>query len=161
MSMFLILVVCLNSHANPFPLTSSVEDDSPYPEVRSAVANTDDPRIPVSTFRAYVMGILWVIIIAALNQFFFFRYPSVTISGFVAQLLAYPLGRAWAKVGLHPDAFAFRSACLLLLLLVYAKVAYLRYSIESWSVLYQRTRTCYYHGFRRCWMYAFSGKVPL
>lgn len=74
------------------------EDDSPYPEVRSAVANTDDPNIPVSTLRAYVMGILWVVIIAGLNQFFFFRYPSVTISGFIAQLLAFPLGRAWAKV---------------------------------------------------------------
>jgi len=75
-----------------------VEDDSPYPEVRCAVANTDDPNIPVSTLRAYVMGILWVVIIAGLNQFFFFRYPSVTISGFIAQLLAFPLGRAWAKV---------------------------------------------------------------
>ena len=80
-----------------------VEDDSPYPEVRSAVANTDDPNIPVSTLRAYVMGILWVVIIAGLNQFFFFRYPSVTISGFIAQLLAFPLGRAWAKVRLHPS----------------------------------------------------------
>lgn len=28
-----------------------VEDDSPYPEVRSAVANTDDPEMPCSTFR--------------------------------------------------------------------------------------------------------------
>jgi hypothetical protein len=25
------------------------DDESPYPEVRSAVANTDDPSIPVST----------------------------------------------------------------------------------------------------------------
>lgn len=32
------------------------EDDSPYPEVRSAVANTDDPSIPVGTLRAWIMG---------------------------------------------------------------------------------------------------------
>lgn len=31
-----------------------VEEDSPYPEVRSAVANFDDPDMPVSTIRAWV-----------------------------------------------------------------------------------------------------------
>lgn len=36
-----------------------LEDDSPYPEVRSAVANTDDPDIPVSTFRAWFIGKYW------------------------------------------------------------------------------------------------------
>ena len=36
------------------------EDDSPYPEVRSAVANTDDTSIPCGTFRAWVMGMKWV-----------------------------------------------------------------------------------------------------
>jgi hypothetical protein len=28
-----------------------LEEDSPYPEVRSAVANTDDPDMPVNTLR--------------------------------------------------------------------------------------------------------------
>ena len=37
-------------------LTVWVEDDSPYPEVRSAVANTDDPSIPASTLRAWILG---------------------------------------------------------------------------------------------------------
>ncbi|KAK7443795.1 hypothetical protein VKT23_015576 [Stygiomarasmius scandens] len=75
-----------------------LEDDSPYPEVRSAVANVDDPTIPVSTFRSWVIGLVWAIIIPGLNQFFFFRFPSVTITSLVAQLLAYPVGRAWAKI---------------------------------------------------------------
>jgi hypothetical protein len=35
-----------------------LEDDSPYPEVCSAVANTDDPNIPVNTFRAWLIGSL-------------------------------------------------------------------------------------------------------
>ncbi|TFK45541.1 small oligopeptide transporter [Heliocybe sulcata] len=74
-----------------------LEDDSPYPEVRSAVANTDDPDMPVATFRAWVLGIAWAMLIPGLNQFFFFRYPSVTISGLVAQLLSFPLGRFWAR----------------------------------------------------------------
>jgi len=46
----------LNSH-------SFAGDDSPYPEVRSAVANTDDPDIPVSTIRAWVLGLIFTIII--------------------------------------------------------------------------------------------------
>jgi hypothetical protein len=40
-----------------------LEDDSPYPEVRSAVANTDDETIPVGTLRSWVLGIIWSIII--------------------------------------------------------------------------------------------------
>ncbi|KAF9233210.1 OPT oligopeptide transporter protein-domain-containing protein [Melanogaster broomeanus] len=82
----------------PRPIPPETTDDSPYPEVRSAVANTDDPDIPVASIRAWVMGIIWAIIIAGLNQFFFFRYPSVSVSAIVAQLLSFPVGRAWAKV---------------------------------------------------------------
>ncbi|KAF8552648.1 hypothetical protein OG21DRAFT_1486029 [Imleria badia] len=37
-------------------VAAELEDDSPYPEVRSAVANTDDPSIPASTLRAWVLG---------------------------------------------------------------------------------------------------------
>ncbi|KAH9475266.1 Sexual differentiation process protein isp4 [Psilocybe cubensis] len=79
-------------------LAGILEDDSPYPEVRSAVANTDDPSIPCNTFRAWVLGLVWAIIIPGLNQFFFFRYPSVTVTGIVGQLLIFPLGRAWARL---------------------------------------------------------------
>jgi hypothetical protein len=39
------------------------EDDSPYPEVRSAVANTDDPDIPCNTIRAWVLGLLFGILL--------------------------------------------------------------------------------------------------
>ncbi|KAF8901367.1 OPT oligopeptide transporter [Gymnopilus junonius] len=73
------------------------DDDSPYPEVRSAVSNTDDSSMPVSTVRSWVIGILWSILIPGLNQFFYLRYPSVGIGGIVAQLLSFPLGRAWAS----------------------------------------------------------------
>jgi OPT family small oligopeptide transporter len=74
-----------------------LEDDSPYPEVRSAVANTDDPTMPASTIRAWCIGLLFAIIMSGLNQFFFFRYPSVFIGNLAAQLLTFPVGRAWAR----------------------------------------------------------------
>ncbi len=65
-----------------FPLISPPlgRKGPPYPEVRSAVANTDDPTMPSSTFRAWVVGLIWAILIPGVNQFFFFRYPSVTIT---------------------------------------------------------------------------------
>jgi hypothetical protein len=62
------------------PTAAALEDESPYPEVRSAVANTDDPAMPTSTFRAWVIGLMWAILIPGVNQFFFFRYPSVNIT---------------------------------------------------------------------------------
>jgi hypothetical protein len=60
-------------------LLISSEDDSPYPEVRSAVANFDDPEMPVSTIRAWIFGIAWAILLSGMNQFFYFRYPSVVV----------------------------------------------------------------------------------
>ncbi|KAF8526000.1 OPT oligopeptide transporter [Hysterangium stoloniferum] len=73
-----------------------LEDDSPYPEVRAAVANTDDPEMPASTLRAWVIGILFAIVVPGLNQFFFFRFPSITIQTIAAQLLIFPIGRLWS-----------------------------------------------------------------
>lgn len=79
------------------PTAVALEDESPYPEVRSAVANTDDPTMPSSTFRAWVIGIIWAILIPGVNQFFFFRFPSVTITQIVPQLLSFPICKAWAR----------------------------------------------------------------
>jgi hypothetical protein len=100
------------------PSAIDLEDESPYPEVRSAVANTDDPTMPASTFRSWVVGLMWAIIISGVNQFFFFRYPSVTITSvcpsavvwvhyfvplaesgpkIVPQLLTYPICKLWAR----------------------------------------------------------------
>ncbi len=97
------------------------DDESPYPEVRSAVANTDDPAMPVSTLRSWIIGFMWAILIPGLNQFFFFRYPSVTITGIVAQLLSFPVGRAaaawlpnWSIFGmkLNPGPFTIKEHVL-------------------------------------------------
>jgi hypothetical protein len=68
---------CLSDAHSKFPL----ENDSPYPEVRSAVANYDDTSMPVSTLRAWTIGIFFAIILPGLNQFFYFRYPTVVIGG--------------------------------------------------------------------------------
>ncbi|KAJ5522707.1 hypothetical protein N7513_013280 [Penicillium frequentans] len=72
-------------------------DDSPFPEVRAVIQPTDDLSLPVNTVRMWTIGILFTIVGSGLNQFFSLRQPSVTISALVAQLLAFPLGCAWAK----------------------------------------------------------------
>ncbi|KAF8154812.1 small oligopeptide transporter [Crassisporium funariophilum] len=81
-----------------FDSNSVLEDDSPYPEVRSAVANFDDPDMPASTIRAWVLGIIFAILLSGMNQFFYFRYPSVAIGNLVAQLLVFPVGRSWVRI---------------------------------------------------------------
>ncbi|KAF9043068.1 small oligopeptide transporter, partial [Panaeolus papilionaceus] len=86
---------------------SVLEDDSPYPEVRSAVANFDDPLMPAATVRAWVLGIIWAILLPGMNQFFYFRYPSVSIGGLVAQLLVFPIGRAWARICPRVSVFGY------------------------------------------------------
>lgn len=53
------------------------EDDSPYPEVRAAVANTDDTTIPVNTLRAWIIGLMWAVIIPGLNQL---RHPVLALA---------------------------------------------------------------------------------
>lgn len=79
-------------------IEEDLEEDSPYPEVRAAVSNVDDPSMPVMTFRTWVLGMLFTIVIPGVNQLLSYRYPTVTITSFVAQLLAYPMGCFMAKV---------------------------------------------------------------
>ena len=90
--------------------------------MRSAVANTDDFDMPVSTLRTWVIGLIFAIIMSGLNQFFFFRFPSVGITGIAAQLLTFPIGRAaaaflpnWTIFGvrLNPGPFTLKEHVLI------------------------------------------------
>ncbi|KAK9242757.1 OPT oligopeptide transporter protein-domain-containing protein [Lipomyces tetrasporus] len=74
---------------------------SPYPEVRSVCSPTDDPTIPVETFRAYVIGIFWVAVGGFINQLIYFRQPHFTLTSQVIQLLLLPCGQFLAKVVPH------------------------------------------------------------
>ncbi|OSD05888.1 OPT oligopeptide transporter [Trametes coccinea BRFM310] len=67
--------------------------ESPYAEVRAAVSNTDDPSIPVNTFRVWFIGIILSALLSGLNHFLVPRWPSVAISALIAQLIALPAGK--------------------------------------------------------------------
>ncbi|KAI0646036.1 OPT oligopeptide transporter [Trametes meyenii] len=125
-----------------------LEDDSPYPEVRSAVANYDDPSMPVNTLRAWLLGILWAIIIPGVNEFYYFRYPSIMVGGIVAQLVTFPLGRAWARwvpslklfgVSLNPGLFTIKEHVLITIMAgVGAQAAYATEIIAVQRVWYHQ-----------------------
>ncbi|KAJ7715381.1 small oligopeptide transporter [Mycena metata] len=135
----------------------ALDDESPYPEVRSAVANTDDPEMPVTTFRTWVIGLIWAIIIPGLNQFFFFRFPSVTITGIVAQLLSFPVGRAaaayipnWTVFGvkLNPGPFTVKEHVLITIMAsVGAGSAYATDIVAVQRVYYNQTYNFSYQWF--------------
>ncbi|ODA80063.1 hypothetical protein RJ55_03021 [Drechmeria coniospora] len=73
------------------------EEDSPYPEVRAAVRNYDED-LPCNTVRAWVIGMTLVFFGAAMNTLFSLRQPTISIGALVAQIIAWPMGHAWAGV---------------------------------------------------------------
>ena len=73
------------------------EDDSPYPEVRAAVKNYDE-ELPCNTVRAWTIGLCLVVVGASMNTLFSLRQPTISIGPLVAQIIAWPIGHAWAKV---------------------------------------------------------------
>ncbi|KHO01579.1 Tetrapeptide transporter, OPT1/isp4 [Metarhizium album ARSEF 1941] len=74
-----------------------ITNNSPYAEVRAVTDNHDDPSMPVSTIRAWTIGILFSCLLAFVNQLFSIRQPPIRFDTNMAQLLAYPVGKAWEK----------------------------------------------------------------
>ncbi|KAK4202049.1 OPT oligopeptide transporter protein-domain-containing protein [Triangularia verruculosa] len=75
-----------------------ITNNSPYAEVRAVVDNHDDPSLPVSTIRAWGMGVLFACCLSFVNSFFDIRLPGIAIGSVVVQLLAYPLGKFLERV---------------------------------------------------------------
>ncbi|GAA5905611.1 uncharacterized protein JCM6883_005386 [Sporobolomyces salmoneus] len=73
------------------------EEDSPYPEVRASVSNIDDPEMPVLTFRVWLMGTFFCVVISAVNTFFNLRYPAPIITPILVQIISYPFGKFLAR----------------------------------------------------------------
>lgn len=75
-----------------------IQHHAPYTEVRSISDPTDDPTEVAESFRAYLLGSIWVVVSTAVNQFFEPRQPPITIYPSLLQLLVYPCGKFLAKV---------------------------------------------------------------
>ncbi|KAF7313426.1 OPT oligopeptide transporter [Mycena chlorophos] len=81
------------TYASSRSSTSDFDDESPYPEVRLAVSKTDDPHMPVNTFRMWFLGIFFSVLLAGLNQIFEYRDPSVFITGLVGNIVSLAAGK--------------------------------------------------------------------
>ncbi|TCD66879.1 hypothetical protein EIP91_000777 [Steccherinum ochraceum] len=140
------------------------EDDSPYPEVRSAVANFDDLSMPASTIRAWFLGVLFSIFLPAVNQFFHMRYPSILVGPLVAQLLAFPLGRLWARfipqirvfgLSINPGPFTIKEHVLVTVMAgVGAQSAYAMDIVVVQRILYEQSFNFIYR-----WMLVMSTQL--
>ncbi|RYP64008.1 hypothetical protein DL771_008979 [Monosporascus sp. 5C6A] len=71
-------------------------EDSPYEEVRVAVHNYDED-LPCNTVRAWTIGLGLVVIGASANTLFSLRSPPISLGALIAQIIAYPIGRAWER----------------------------------------------------------------
>lgn len=82
-----------------------ITNNSPYAEVRSVVSNRDDPEMACGTIRAWVIGLCFAGILGFINQFFSVRQPAIQLMANVAQLLSFPLGKAWERFMPHATIF--------------------------------------------------------
>ncbi|KAI8076459.1 OPT family small oligopeptide transporter [Gilbertella persicaria] len=78
--------------------TAYIDEDSPIEEVRAVVPNTDDPTLPVYTFRMWSLGIAFSCLLSFVNQFFWYRRNAMTLSPLVVQLISFPIGKFMEKV---------------------------------------------------------------
>ncbi|KAI3969485.1 hypothetical protein MKX01_020046 [Papaver californicum] len=76
----------------------SSDDHPPIEEVRLVVPETDDPSLPVMTFRAWFLGTVSCTILIFLNTFFTFRTQPLTISAILMQIMVLPIGKFMASV---------------------------------------------------------------
>ncbi|KAL7192943.1 hypothetical protein ACSBR2_024703 [Camellia fascicularis] len=74
----------------------SDEENSPIEQVALTVPITDDPTLPVITFRLWILGTLACIVLSFLNQFFWYRREPLSITSVSAQIAVVPLGHLMA-----------------------------------------------------------------
>ena len=77
---------------------NDVDEDelSPIEQVRLTVPNTDDPTLPVWTFRMWTLGLLSCAILSFLNQFFSYRTEPLLVSQITVLVASLPIGRFMA-----------------------------------------------------------------
>ncbi|XP_059445802.1 oligopeptide transporter 4-like [Corylus avellana] len=74
------------------------EELSPVEEVRLTVANTDDPSLPIWTFRMWFLGLFSCALLSFLNQFFAYRTEPLILTQITVQVASLPVGRFMASV---------------------------------------------------------------
>lgn len=66
-------------------------------QVELTVLKTDDPNMPVLTFRMWVLGLAACILLSFINQFMWYRQNPMLITSICAQIAVVPLGHLMAR----------------------------------------------------------------
>ncbi|KAK4795067.1 hypothetical protein SAY86_013061 [Trapa natans] len=74
------------------------EDRCPVEEVALVVPETDDPSLPVMTFRAWFLGVTSCVLLIFLNTFFTYRTQPLVISAILMQIVVLPIGKFMARI---------------------------------------------------------------
>ncbi|XP_028790704.1 oligopeptide transporter 6-like [Neltuma alba] len=74
-----------------------VADECPIRQVELTVPKTDDPTMPVLTFRMWVLGIVSCVLLSFVNQFFWYRKQPLSVSSVCIQIAVVPIGHLMAK----------------------------------------------------------------
>lgn len=77
-------------------------------EVALVVPETDDPSLPVMTFRSWVLGLASCCLLIFLNTFFTYRSQPLAISAILMQIGVLPIGRFMASTLPNRDFHFFR-----------------------------------------------------
>ena len=73
-------------------LSWTSEERCPIEDVALVVPETDDPSIPVMTFKAWFLGITTCTVLIFLNTFFTYRSQPLAISAILMQIAVLPIG---------------------------------------------------------------------
>ncbi|KAH7856091.1 hypothetical protein Vadar_032609 [Vaccinium darrowii] len=74
-----------------------VSDKCSVKQVDVTVPKTDDPTLPVLTFRMWVLGLTSCVLLSFVNQFFWYRTEPLTVSSIAAQIAVVPIGHLMAR----------------------------------------------------------------
>ena len=74
------------------------EEPSPIEQVRLTVPRTDDPSLPVWTFRMWSIGLFSCALMSFLNQFFSYRTEPLIVTQITVQVASLPVGHFMARV---------------------------------------------------------------
>ncbi|KAI3502831.1 hypothetical protein L1887_31175 [Cichorium endivia] len=72
------------------------EVSSPIDQVALTVPVTDNPSLPVVTFRMWTLGTVACVLLSFLNQFFWYRREPLSVTSISAQIVFVPLGHLMA-----------------------------------------------------------------
>ncbi len=78
--------------------TIDEDEQSPIEQVRLTVPTSDDPSLPVWTFRMWFLGLFSCALLSFLNQFFSYRREPLIITQITVQVASLPIGRVMASV---------------------------------------------------------------